>query len=576
MSTIPVALRWNKRTFSLSIELGETVASFKQRVQDATGVPAVRQKLMAKKGWKGLLKDGIVLDDTTIKVTASALAVTLVGSAEVLSGPTTKTTFLEDLSPEDLQAAEDGMAQAAMADAHGMIQALQLLPHERDDRKQELYEYNRLVTGMPQKQIEQELKCSNNELQGKVAMTLGLELRRAYVNDIAVLHDGKCVSALDDGHVQLWKHASQVQDAIHQGGNEGGVDSIATFHRRHSPVAFATAGRGSLELWTIDAEPIGLLPGAIPGTCPAGLECVFGSIDDESSDDDSTVTCLASRFEITRQTNPNQFRLPPQNEAERQRRAQAEAQEQIIQEALAKAARSLQVWYSAGTSSSSLQSRILAPPELEGSAPISSLVTLRQSNNQSNKIILAGDIAGGLRLWRVQKTESGLQFHHLAVFQMACNAGAQCAVVCMEALQDGKLAVSTDTSNSTTQLSGATPLPVLYSRAIHILDFAQILSDDHQNPPTVQSSLTGHTTDSVICMCELPNGDLLTGGGKLDATLQLWKRSQLVDAQPHSDASKTLTEVGYVFALAVLPDAKDDSNYLAVAAARYNTVKIII
>ena len=84
-------------------------------------------------------------------------------------------------------------------------------------------------------------------------------------------------------------------------------------------------------------------------------------------------------------------------------------------------------------------------------------------------------------------------------------------------------------------------------------------------------------------MCELPNGDLLTGGGKFDATLQLWSRSQL---EPPTDSEgtahevtksqKTMSDVGYVFALTVLPDAKNDSTYYAVAAARYNTVKVVI
>jgi hypothetical protein len=79
-------------------------------------------------------------------------------------------------------------------------------------------------------------------------------------------------------------------------------------------------------------------------------------------------------------------------------------------------------------------------------------------------------------------------------------------------------------------------------------------------------------------MCQLPNGDLLTGGGKLDATLQLWSRSQVegVDGVVHSQSRKKLTEVGYVFSLAVLLDTKKDSNYYAVAAGRYNTIKIII
>ena len=554
---IPVTLKWNKKTFPLTIELGETAATFKERIQALTGVPVTRQKLLAKKGgWKGTLKDEVVLDASNLVVSKdSSLTVTLIGSAETLSEPTHKTTFLEDLSPAEMRAAEEAKAQAAMGTAEGMIPVLQLPPHLRDDHKQEFYQYNRLVTGLPQRQIEQELKhsqkhCQNHGeegdsslLQGKVALQLELELRRGYVNDLAVLDDGTCVSVLDDGHVQLWKHAAQQHDAVHPGA-EGGVDSVVALTQQknnNNTIAFATAGRGSLQLWTAEADPILTLPGAMPGTSPASLQCVFGGSSSHYHGSavlnsfDTTTTCLAARFQITRTTNPSQFRLPPQNEAERQRRAQAEAQERAIQQALAKAARSLQVWFSLDEQTEttargpSLQSQILEPPAgvLEGSAPITCLATLTfppkdgHNDKERFKLLVAGDAAGGLRFWRVQREEKSLHFHHQGLYQLVSTTNdASCAVVCMEALRDGRLVVS-------------------------------------------------------------------TGGGKMDATLQLWSRDQ-IDAGKREEAAmgdtailqaqatKTLTNVGYVFALAVLPDAKHDSNYYSVAAGRYNTVKVII
>jgi hypothetical protein len=206
-ATIPVTLKWNKQVYSLVIYMGETATQFKQRVEATTGVPVTRQKLMAKKGgWKGTLKDDVILDAASIVISmnsaSSSLVVTLIGSAETLAGPTQKTTFIEDLTPAQLRAAEDAQAQEAMGSAEGMIHALQFPPHRRDDQKQEMYQYNRLVTGLPQRQIEQDLKygqgvSNNQELQGTVAMNLGMELRRAYVNDLAVLEDGTCVSAMD-------------------------------------------------------------------------------------------------------------------------------------------------------------------------------------------------------------------------------------------------------------------------------------------------------------------------------------------------------------------------------------------
>lgn len=95
------------------------------------------------------------------------------------------------MTPEELQAEQRAQAQATAAGSIGMIPALQLPPNHRDDRKQEMFAYNRLVKGLPQRQIEQELVARSKQqkdcLLGKVAMTLGMELRRAYVNDLAVL-----------------------------------------------------------------------------------------------------------------------------------------------------------------------------------------------------------------------------------------------------------------------------------------------------------------------------------------------------------------------------------------------------
>ncbi len=97
---------------------------------------------------------------------------------------------------------------------------------------------------------------------------------------------------------------------------------------------------------------------------------------------------------------------------------------------------------------------------------------------------------------------------------------------------------------------------------------------------TIHAILNGHQ-NAVRCMCELPNGDLLTGGGKMDATLQLWTSAYLknpvtttstqeqeeTQVPVQSKAKKTLGDVGYVFSLAVLPNAKPDSNHFAIAAA---------
>lgn len=570
---------------------GEPSSSFKARVEGITGVPSSRQKLIAKsKGcWKGPLKDDVAMNLSSVlpSLKDNSLVVTLIGSAETLAAATQKTTFLEDLSPQELQAQEEAEAQAAMETAEGMIPALQFPPHQRDDQKQEMYQYNRLVTGLPQKQIEQELKygqgAEHGKLQGKVAMNLGLELRRAYVNDIAYLYDGTCVSVMDDGHVQLWKHATQQQDTVHARGAEGGVDSVVALRRPRieSNLAFATAGRGSLYLWSLDGDVVMSFQAGPQGTYPASLVSMFGGLDIEHPTlTDEVVICLAARFQVTWAPNPSQFRLPPQNEDERRRRAQAAAQEQVMQRNLIKASRTIQIWYMIQGASNALQSKMVELPanDLQSSTAITCLQVL--SYPDGTRCLVAGDTEGSLWIWKVQLLRDGrdIDIELVGRHTIIPVDASSCTIVCLEALKNGRLAVSTDNAsqspNGTPQQSERSSINVEVARGVHIFDISQATA------PILLVSLSGHANDAVICMCQLPTGDFLTGGGKLDATLQLWSKEQLeanMDGPKiATKAQKTLTEVGYVFALVVLPDAKDDSNYYAVAAARYNTVKLVI
>eukprot|EP00752_Nemacystus_decipiens_P016309 g14585.t1 len=95
---VKVAVKWNKRVFA-DVEVTPTVADFKAKLQELTGVPAARQKLMARGAWKGILKDDVDLSGCTIK---DGQQVTLMGSAEVLAAPTEKVQFMEDMKTEDL------------------------------------------------------------------------------------------------------------------------------------------------------------------------------------------------------------------------------------------------------------------------------------------------------------------------------------------------------------------------------------------------------------------------------------------------------------------------------------------
>jgi WD40 repeat protein len=630
-AVLDVTLKWNKHVFSMTLHHGENSSLLKRRVEETTGVPMARQKLLLvaqppppptlRGCWKGPLKDNVILrwvaeEDGTISEGSMAerppsnmVVVTLIGSAEpVPAAPNMaeRIRFVEDLSPEEREAEDEAQFQAALETAEGMIPALQFPPHQRGGdhgnntntiHLETLHQYNRLVSGLPQRQIEQTLKMGqgahDGELQGTVAMTLGLELRRAYVNDIAVLYDGTCVSVLEDGHVQLWKHGAQQHDAVHAPGAEGEVTSIVALRpqKGDSPVAFATVGRGALYLWSVDGDPVLALSTGIPGTTPDSLVAVFGGVTPTSSEqsssnpplDHETITCLASRFQVTRFQNPSQFRLVPQNDEERRRRAHAEAQERAVQQALTKASHSIQIWYS--IRGSVLQSKIveLIPSDQAGSAAITCLEVLVSSPPDGGKrFLVAGDTYGRLWIWKAQPSRDGhdIDFEYHTFYQILPH-GYKCAIVCIRALRNGRLALSTDLSSSTGQpnhteeghLEGVV-IPVDKPRSVTILDVSRI------ETPRIIVVLGGHEKDAVICMCQLPNGDLVTGGGKHDATLQLWSRKQIEgdekEEQSILESRKTLTDVGYVFALTVLPDGKVGSNYYAIAAARYNTVKLVI
>jgi hypothetical protein len=127
-----------------------------------------------------------------------------------------------------------------------------------------------------------------------------------------------------------------VKDARHTGAK---VDIVQTFPSSTSEdPAFVTAGDGSICLWT--AEGIHIMQfGSFPGTSPASI--AVGTIVDEGGNGDAVerTKYLAACFRVTRQVDPNQFRLVPQNEAERQRREAAEVQERMIQDELMRVSR---------------------------------------------------------------------------------------------------------------------------------------------------------------------------------------------------------------------------------------------
>eukprot|EP00542_Grammatophora_oceanica_P011263 CAMPEP_0194032660 /NCGR_PEP_ID=MMETSP0009_2-20130614/5551_1 /TAXON_ID=210454 /ORGANISM="Grammatophora oceanica, Strain CCMP 410" /LENGTH=556 /DNA_ID=CAMNT_0038673169 /DNA_START=19 /DNA_END=1689 /DNA_ORIENTATION=+ len=106
--SVPLTIKWGKESFKLKWVVDSGVKGLKTELEEQTGVPNDRMKLMAKsKGlWKGVLKDDC--DLSTIDFAAAltknkgVLNLLLMGSATKLAAPKVKTVFLEDLPPEEI------------------------------------------------------------------------------------------------------------------------------------------------------------------------------------------------------------------------------------------------------------------------------------------------------------------------------------------------------------------------------------------------------------------------------------------------------------------------------------------
>ncbi|KAG7373081.1 hypothetical protein IV203_033805 [Nitzschia inconspicua] len=270
-SMLSISLKWNKDVYEFQIPAAAPTTTtgrlLKEKIYQLTQVPAERQKIMGKGYWKGLLKDDFRFSTLSV----STLKLSMMGSAEVLVKPTTITTFVEDLTKEQQEQAAIQEFQESLALVTGMIPAIQTLPQHRNKDKHrqsdEFYSYNRMVHGLPQYQIERLLedqfqpndKKDTPNLKGRVVMTLGLELQRAYINDLATLSDGTLISGLEDGHIQLWKHGERVLDLIHlqaiSNNSTRGVESVLAL-QTNTQAAFVTGGRGVVRVWTKEREQI--------------------------------------------------------------------------------------------------------------------------------------------------------------------------------------------------------------------------------------------------------------------------------------------------------------------------------
>ena len=268
-----------------------------------------------------------------------------------------------------------------------MILPLQLAPADRDDGKAIRYRYNYFATGMPQRLIEAKLRSQResskgSRLVGDLAMTLGQELGKAMLTSMAVLAGGTLVTGLDNGRLQLWRHAARFREVLHDAGPAGmlghGPGPVACMAALGS--GFATGGSGTVKFWASDGECERTLVGP-PGTTPrAGCLVAVGP------------RSVAVVFAQARAFDPNAFRLVPQNEEQRQRRAEAERAQAGQQHAFDHLARQIHVL--GLDEAGALQAEVLEPWEQEQGARGAPPVTAMCGTAAGTAALVAGDAAG--------------------------------------------------------------------------------------------------------------------------------------------------------------------------------------
>ena len=568
-----IKLKWGKNTHTVAINPAMSSQDFKTQIQILTGVSPSRQKLLCPKLWKGALKDDeniLYLIQQAREDISNNLVITLIGSVETLDEKPldNRPKFLEDMTADEIKEMEMEQYRQDYDETDVVdITALQKAPGlERNDGKVGMYQYNRFVTGLPQHQINSLLAKQKNskdrdidaadgsQIDNVLAMTMGMELRKAYINSLAVLDDGTIVSGMDDGHVQLWRRCEMIRDLRHAGGS---VDHVLKFpSSTPDDPAFISAGGGAISIWSEGGQRI-MDMGSAQGTTSASLAAgiVHGH---------SNIKYLASCFSITRQIDPNQFRLVPQNEQEMRRRLEAEARENIIQSELLRVSMCIRVWFynSSQPSSNTLQETLI-----QHDSPVTQLEDMDQ-------YLVCGDERGCMATFRLSISSSSNQSTIAAQEESRLQlVGQRCTIVLLKRIADNILAVSISPDQGQQEdapSQSATLLRTSISKGVLLIDMQQ---------KTIRTVLNAHN-DVVRGICPLPNGDVLTAGGKMDAKVLMWDRDEIIGRDEDS-AVLTLTHAiqlkapGYVFDLQVLRDSDPTSNVFAIAAARYNVIKIV-
>lgn len=736
-TSVIVFLQWSKQKFQFEIVVPPfrkngsenfTGRSLMDIVYWRTKVPVERQKIVVSKSksnsgknikwWKGVLWEDFDFSSALSLQGANEMGanwepepiqlnITLMGSAEVLAPNQKKTKFVEDMTPSEKQAEEEKETADAMSNVAAMIPALQIPPEYRqppvnavsmNSEYDEDRAYDRLVHGFSQLRIDALLRHQQNprnqslkedahppppQLLGRVAMTLGLEVQRAYVNDLAVLkRDGTLVSGLDDGHIHMWKYCQKGKDIVHESaGGIGifdafrGVDSVLALDNNYgtTPASFATAGRGIIRVWDSEGKPLLGRSSPLPFASPTGLIRIPVGYKAAAERDNTKVLCLAARFRVAPPPS-RRPRLVPQDSAGRRRVQQIEQTESMVVEDLTKLSKSVQILYvdtaesrpnsdapgartgnTAGQAQPNLCSMFLNSPN-----PVTCMESWKDG---TNTYFVVGDSLGGVMFWRISmappkpastpafgaRIASALRgarssssngrnenngnnennggpiltctkLKYLKIASHDDPTETRSAIACLKYVSETRqLFVSTKEIPPTTIASMTLDdeegfrticFPIRPAQAVHCISVDNIITKSHLDP--LDYTLDGHK-DVVQHILSLPNGDLLTAGGKLDATTKVWPWAKLraatsghteqgesvsiaslLDASPppvlRNASSNNIA--GYVFGMELLDDHKSrsidddgetknsksqfDCKPFAIAVAQYNVVKIVI
>jgi WD40 repeat protein len=578
MASFP--LKWKKNEYTVNIDATTTPLTLMQQVEQLTGVPVDNQKLMAKKGWKGVLAI-----DTKLKVKPGKTTLSLMGSitatiaATTTRSPSTVVKFEEDISPQEKAAYEKQQYDTALLHSEGNIPAMQLSPvnDARNDGKAISYRYNYFCTGLPQKRIEtllvQKRTAGGNRLLGELVMTLGVELGKAFTTCVSVFPSGVVLSGRDDGRLQLWQHGERIAE-MHQG--DPAYPSPVTCSASVGD-QLATGGSGIIRLWDDRGSCISAMR-APQGTNPRKIVSI--GIEGE----------FAVLFSQATPFDPNSFRLPPQNEAQLQRRdAAIQERRRQIERFTTIACGVTLIGRMGGGGNVTLypwETRI------GGSAPAAtSLAYLK-----TVEVLFVGDSEGGLRSWRHQHRNGNWAAGKLLqLVDRSSNNSMGISIIALEILDQnhhpGVLAVSTapfakdglfaelPPGRLSTQHE-ATFLTVTQSSDQHSSFGSVVLIDVIQS--SIQVVLQGHT-DLIPVVLSLPNGGLLTGGGKNDATVKVWDKDLLTSNEDvtilvntSAASAQHLAEPGYIFDACVLKDLKEGEEGFGLACARYNVVQLCL